>query len=318
MDLAYDHIAEETYSGARSSTPTHPSQSTDAAAAQRPNLQTEFQETFKAFSSSAWGTTLGGIWGNVKKQGETYLEEAKKEAEAARKEAEKGLSGLRETLVSQTRALSVTEKAERSGAEAKDDADTVKDEELTENETFVARFKSEAAKRLKEVQKAEDAADEALLRFGMNIRNFLKDAVAVAPPDASAEKGSDVLFESRDSTGRRVIHTSRFDAQLHVIHTTLSSFTEDPSGSGDQWTEFEDGFDIEKNTEQIAKDLEQYGDLRSAMETLVPEKVEYKDFWTRYYFLRHVVETQEERRKELLKGMLSCLRLPLALALTVL
>ena len=38
------------------------------------------------------------------------------------------------------------------------------------------------------------------------------------------------------------------------------------------------------------------------MEKLVPEKVEYAAFWTRYYFLRMVVETEEERRREILKG----------------
>ena len=36
------------------------------------------------------------------------------------------------------------------------------------------------------------------------------------------------------------------------------------------------------------------------MEKVVPERVEYADFWARYYFLRHVIETEEQRRKELL------------------
>ena len=39
------------------------------------------------------------------------------------------------------------------------------------------------------------------------------------------------------------------------------------------------------------------------MERLVPEKVEYGDFWCRYYFLRLVIETEEQKRRELLKGM---------------
>ena len=41
------------------------------------------------------------------------------------------------------------------------------------------------------------------------------------------------------------------------------------------------------------------------MEKCVPEKVEYKVFWCRYYFLRHVIESEEKRRREMLKGMLS-------------
>ena len=137
------------------------------------------------------------------------------------------------------------------------------------------------------------------------MRNFLKDAVTLAPPEESSEESESggVLFESKSgSSGKRVIHTTRFDAQLHVIHTTLASFTEDPVGSGEEWERFERDFDVGKKTDDVAGDLEKYEDLRTAMEKLVPEKVEYKDFWARYYFLRHVVETQEEKRKEMLKG----------------
>ena len=38
------------------------------------------------------------------------------------------------------------------------------------------------------------------------------------------------------------------------------------------------------------------------MEKLVPEMVEYRLFWMRYYFLRRAVEEDERRRRELLKG----------------
>jgi hypothetical protein len=113
---------------------------------------------------------------------------------------------------------------------------------------------------------------------------------------------SKVLFESKDSEGKRVIHTTRFEAQLHVIHCSLDSFLRDPvTGEFEPWAK---DFDAEKRTEDIAKDLESYDELRRAMEKLVPEKVEYGVFWKRYYFLRHVIETEEKRRRELLKGML--------------
>lgn len=94
-----------------------------------------------------------------------------------------------------------------------------------------------------------------------------------------------------------------WDAQLHAIHTTASSFTQDPS-QGAEWDEWTKNFDIDKQTEAIAQDLEKYEELRRAMEKLVPEKVEYKLFWTRYYFLRKAVEADERRRKEVLKGKL--------------
>jgi hypothetical protein len=109
-----------------------------------------------------------------------------------------------------------------------------------------------------------------------------------------------VLFESRGVDGKRIIHTTRLEAQLHAIHTNIEGFTKDPAG--DEWSKWEKEFKVESKTDDIAADLETYPELRKAMETLVPEKVEYADFWRRYYFLRLAVEADEKKRKELLKG----------------
>jgi hypothetical protein len=177
--------------------------------------------------------------------------------------------------------------------------DLAKDKELQESEGVLSRLQSEASKRLKDIQKAEDAADEALLKFGTNIRNFLRDAVTIAPP-SDGDKSSTVLFESKDAQGKRVIHTTRFDAQLHVIHSSSDSFAKDPAS--EEYEGWVKEFDVEKKTDDIAKDLEKYEELKIAMEKVVPDQVAYKDFWMRYYFLRHSIETAEARRRDLLKG----------------
>lgn len=150
------------------------------------------------------------------------------------------------------------------------------------------------------MEKAEDAADEALLKFGSNIRNYLRDAVTIAPPEEGAPPSAQVMFESKDREGKKVVHATRFDAQLHVIHSSLDSFLKDPASP--EWETWKKSFDAEKKTAEIAKDLDKHEQLRTAMERLVPEKVEYALFWTRYYFLRHVIESEEQRRREMLKG----------------
>jgi len=336
MDYAYDHIQEQSYPDDRSTTPKPSSGDTinddpdtpRQPQFQRQNLQTEFQETFKAFSGSALGAKLGGWWSTARTQGATYYETARKEAERREAEAAKAFEEAKKVVVERTKVVveaaeeqldnivNEEKKAEqqrqqqqqqqeeqktREGDESIKDASTEVDEDT---ETFLNRFKAEAAKRLKEVQQAEDAADQALLRFGSNIRNFLKDTISIAAPEPSADStSSDVLFESKDATtGKRVIHTSRFDAQLHVIHTTPSSFTKDPDGSGTQWEEWKDRFDIEGKTNDIASDLSKYPDLREMMEQVMGEGVAYREFWTRYYFLRYVIEMQEKTRRDLLKG----------------
>lgn len=311
MDIAYDHIQEEAFSNKEGAPSDSNPQESSA------NLNDELQETFRAFSASPWGSRIGGLWNNVRKQGESYYEGARQEYAAASEEAVKGFSDLRDTLADRTKGLSLSTAALTSSGERQID-ETVTPKAAAEvgqlsdkrelggagasgGESFITRLKAEAARRLKEIEKAEEAADEAILRFGMNISQKLREAVSILPPDT--DESGKLLFESKDAEGKRVIHATRFEAQLHVIHSNLESFTKDPVS--DEWPSFKKEFNVETKTGEIAADLEKYPELRSAMEKLVPEQVEYVDFWTRYYFLRLVVETEEKKRKELLKGMLS-------------
>ena len=315
MDIAYDHIQEEVLS------PDEAAEK-DASNREKSNLNTELREAYTTFSSSPWGARLGGFFGTVKKQGESYYEGARQEASAASEEALKGFTELKSTIINRTRSLSLnqSQEASRSAPAAPTDAphdqadkERSDNEALRESEGLVSRFRAEAAKRLKDIEKAEDAADEALLKFGTNVRNFLRDAVTIAPPSEEKETdgSSKVLFESKDSEGKRVIHSTRFDAQLHAIHSSSDSFTKDPiSPEYEKWSQ---EFSVEDRTEGISKHLETYQELRRAMERLVPEKVEYGEFWKRYYFLRMVVETEEQRRRELLKGAFPVHRLTIVI-----
>jgi hypothetical protein len=190
-----------------------------------------------------------------------------------------------------------------SDAPHPDRPDSLPADIVKEAEGMLSRFRSEAAKRLKDIQRAEDAADEALLKFGTNIRDYMREAVTITSPaeGSDAEKEGKVLFESKDAEGKRVVHATRFEAQLHVIHSSLESFLKDPVSP--EWEGWKKGFDVEAKTDAIGKDMERFEELRRAMERCVPEKVEYAVFWCRYYFLRHVVETEEQRRREMLKGV---------------
>ena len=321
MDVAYDHIQEEVLS------PDEIARKEASEKHKQSNLNTEFQEAYKSFSATPWGAKLGGFFSDVKKQGETYYEGARQQGTVAGGEALKGFTDLRTTIVNRARSLSKgqgsqstphagawddeTEEESENKDQAQDQAqDRAKDQTkersesdaLRDSEGVISRFRAEAAKRLKDLEKAEEAADAAIFKFGANISNFLRDAVTIAPPtDETNKDGSrKILFESKDQDGKRVIHTTRFDAQLHAIHASLESFTKDPISP--EYEKWKDDFDVENKTDAIAKDLEKYEELRRTMEKLVPEKVQYPAFWTRYYFLRMVVETEEQRRREMLKG----------------
>lgn len=311
MDVAYDHITEDSLS------PDEANRKTETES----NLNAEFQEAFKAVSASPWGAKLGGWFTQARKQGETLVQDLQKEAGEASEQATKGFSSLREQVVNRTRGMSlntsaegpvpgeeVVPKSEEEGkdarsaeAEALEKPESLPADIVKEAGSLVASLRTLGAAKLKDLQKAEDAADEALLRFGTNVKSFLRDAVTISAPEGEDGVAKEVLFETQEpGTGKKVFHSTRLDAQLHAIHTSSSSFTEDPEG--EEWKTWKENFDAEKKTDAIAQDLEKYEELRRAMEKLVPEKVEYRAFWMRYYFLRKAIEEEEKRRKEVLKG----------------
>lgn len=343
MDFAYDHINEEILAGddkakqgdksadkqgnnekgdKAEQTAAGPS-STDTTSSNSESgnidLSTEVQERFRALSENDWSQTLGDLWGNFRRQGETYYNEARQEVDVASEEAKKNLAEWTDTIVRNTRGLSLgagasseTDTNKSKVNENKPDKDTPEAaerevaEKAGEGETtgkeegFISKFRAEATKRLKEIERAEDAADEALSRFGSSVASFFKEAVSITGPDNEHKEGDPLLFASKDVEGRRIIHTTRFEAELHSIHANLDCFTDDPQSA--EWPEWAKDFDVAKRTEDISSDLESYPELRKAMESLVPEKVQYADFWRRYYFLRHVIESEETKRKEMLKG----------------
>ncbi|KAK5113413.1 hypothetical protein LTR62_003513 [Meristemomyces frigidus] len=330
MDVAYDHVQEESYASPSSEPSHHPSTtSTDESCEASNSLNTDLQQAFQAVSSSPWGSRLGGWFSQARKQGESLVAELQKDAEEAQADAQQGWSSLREQVVQRTRGLSLGGEAGPAAnvpgeegvpgitkttdkAEVKQEVDrpeSLPADIVKEATTLVTSLRNTAAAKLSDLQKAEDAADEALLKFGTNIRNFLRDAVVItAPTDGNdshtigkSNGTNEVLFQTAEpATGRKVFHTSRLDAQLHAIHSTPSSFTVDPEGP--QWEDWKQNFDVEAMTEEIARELEKYEELRRAMGNLVPENVEYRSFWERYWFLRKAVEEDERRRKEILKG----------------
>ncbi|KAI9864164.1 MAG: hypothetical protein M1824_005559 [Vezdaea acicularis] len=316
MDVAYDHIQEEALS------PNEASEKEAKPKGDQTNLNDEFAEAYKAISSSPWGARFGAFLGGVKKQSESYYDGARKELTTASTEASKNLTGITTSLINRTRSLSVkqptaaessaTEKSESSGNESSTPRPSTskprtESEAQRDSEGVLARLRAEASKRLEDIARAEDAADEALLKFGTNIRNFLRDAVTISAPaeGTEAEPGqpAKILFESKGEDGKRVIHTTRFDAQLHVIHCSADSFIKDPASA--EYAPWAARFAVDSKTDDIARHLDKYKELRGAMEKLVPDRVAYADFWKRYYFLRHVIETEEQRRRELLKVLIS-------------
>ncbi|KFY78858.1 hypothetical protein V498_09041 [Pseudogymnoascus sp. VKM F-4517 (FW-2822)] len=273
---AYDHIQESTLAPEEAARNSNGNGGNAAGGGQN-TLNADFQDAYKAISSSPWGAKLGGFFGSVVKQGEHVYKEASQELSAVGQEATKGLADLRSSLVGQAKKPdSSTDSTTPTDGTPKDGSEPATTS--TPSEGVLARLRAEAAKRLKDIERAEDAADEALLRFGTGLRDFLREAVSIAPA-GTEEGGQEGGFESKDAAGKRVIHSTRFEAQMHAIHCNAESFTKD--SEGEEWREWRGGFDAEGRTGEISGDLERFGELRGMMER---------------------IETAEKRRRDLLKG----------------
>ncbi|KAI7188907.1 hypothetical protein KC319_g347, partial [Hortaea werneckii] len=124
MDVAYDHVQEESYSPANAN-----DQSQKQANTSEPpqTLNTEFQQAFQAVSASPWGFKLGGWFNQARKQGEAYLTDLQKEAQDAQGQAAQGWSKLQEEVTNRTRGLSLNaEPAPASGVPGEEAVPSIK------------------------------------------------------------------------------------------------------------------------------------------------------------------------------------------------
>ncbi|KAK9376027.1 uncharacterized protein V1513DRAFT_440437 [Lipomyces chichibuensis] len=313
MDTAYDAIQQEALPD-KDFVERQPEGS--GSEPEAPSLSEEFNEAVQTFHDSAWGTKIGGLWQTVKKQGEVAFDITKKDISVASEMATKELATLSEQLRTSTIANQVATQAsalvtsaserlsfdggEGSRSRSAQIANSVKIAPKSTSKMFsVLRQKAQA--RIEELDTAE--ISKYLNQVGKDVSDFLKDAVTIDPGEDEYTEGTktpiskDVLFDVPEDI-KRQIYTTRLDAQLHALHTSVEPFLADSDDVA--YEEFAKGFSVDSQTATIAGDLEHYPELRKLMEKVVPEKITYEEFWKRYYFLREQINQEELRRKQLL------------------
>ncbi|KAK9461231.1 uncharacterized protein V1516DRAFT_675367 [Lipomyces oligophaga] len=325
MDTAYDAIQQSSLPDKESlkndvTVSGEPSSSQTASATSEQTLQEEFSEAMQTIQESAWGATIGGFWQTMKKQGGIAIEETRKDISVASELASKEFASITTTLRSSTIANQVATQASQVASQASTFVATtrrsfdteaaasavrsrVKDAPASTSRMF-AVLKEQAQKRLDEIDKVEFS--KLASQVGKEVNGLLRDVVSVEPgedvdginDDHSATISKDLLYEVPDDI-KRQIYTTRLDAQLHALHTSVEPFLAAESGD-EEFSKFSDAFSVDAKTEPISDDLEHYPELRKLMEKLVPDKITYTDFWKRYYFLREQINQEEARRKQLL------------------
>lgn len=102
---------------------------------------------------------------------------------------------MREAVVNRTRSLSLNG-GNAPGEQATTGEGSTETDSSNNNANFLNKLKAEAAKRVSELEKAEQKADEYLLKWGATVGAFLKEAVTIAPPQGGefaqeGERGAD-------------------------------------------------------------------------------------------------------------------------------
>ncbi|KAK9473364.1 uncharacterized protein V1510DRAFT_414850 [Dipodascopsis tothii] len=294
MDTAYDSIQRETLPDEGFVAGAAAESAGAAGKGAGKGLSDEVSEAFQTFSNSAWGVRLGGMWENVRKQGEQALDVTKKDLLEASERASKELASLGQQLKTKGAAMGAAAPAVGSAVSG-----------APAPSAMFALIKQRALVRIEDLEKVDFQA--YLAKVGHEVGDFLKDAVTVEPDlDSDGVRArnadgvvSDVLFDLPEDI-KRQIYTTRLDAQLHALHTSPEPFLTDAHDAA--FDTFAGTFDIAAQTDAIAADLEYYPELRKLMERLVPEQTAYDEFWTRYYFLRDQIAQEDDRRKKLLRA----------------
>ncbi|KAL1929435.1 hypothetical protein VTP01DRAFT_1573 [Rhizomucor pusillus] len=150
-------------------------------------------------------------------------------------------------------------------------------------------------------------AEQYLQTFGSEVMQILNKTITVLDPEEQDEQSqgqgrpSTSSQDSQPAPGKR-IYANRKDALLAEVRTNPDTFLKEPEASTSEDKQ-ELQKDVEKRTDEIAKLLEEYPELRDMMDRLVPVQVSYTTFWQRYFYHLWKIEKDEEKRRLIVKGV---------------
>ncbi|KAG2186023.1 hypothetical protein INT43_002461 [Umbelopsis isabellina] len=156
-------------------------------------------------------------------------------------------------------------------------------------------------------------AEQYLEKFGTDAVQTLSRAITVVAPEdseyADSEFGTSSATENQSSSKRiywNIYSTSRKEAMVAELRTDKSYFMMPPTQEDEDvkkiYETFVAGFSVEEYTDEIAKLLQEYPDLRQTMDELVPVQVSYHDFWLRYFYRSWKIDQEDEKRRQIVQG----------------
>ncbi|KAJ3338245.1 hypothetical protein HDU93_009834 [Gonapodya sp. JEL0774] len=239
-------------------------------------------------STSSWSFLVG----EVKKQAQTFADQAHQLAESAPAVA---------TQISSVVASSTARVRDFVLEEEEDDGE----DELTEVE--------------KTLEEGLERGTQILSQVGMELTSWVRKAVTISPAVDESQKSRSIIYDRKHT----IISQLRADpttfltspisgvpgtiaspSRLGVSELSSSAQSEDPSFLEERFSTFSENFNVSAYAGEITRLLNVDSDLRRMMDRLVPSEVSYDTFWLRYYFRVAEIDFQEARRKKLVETVI--------------
>lgn len=93
---------------------------------------------------------------------------------------------------------------------------------------------------------------------------------------------------------------TRFEKRIYELQANPDTYCE-PAKDLDAFAEWGEGFDLDNYEEACKEVLYTHESIAELYVEVVPDIVEEDTFWMRYFFAKHILEQEEERRKRLLE-----------------
>ncbi len=251
-------------------------------------FENEVSKTYDAIETKAstWGASFGSFISNFKVN--DYINETRKQVENFHLDEKVNLT-----------KSTVTKKfGEIQGR-------LVNEENTTKSKNMWSLLSNKTNTYLdeldKELEQVETFAGSYVNKFGQ----FIKDSIVISNPEDEDEliddSEGDLLFNVLDDSKSRPqkVTSTRTEAQLYALHTSPELYL--TNAQDETYDQFKKCFKLDSKTEDIAALLKQNVELNKLSTSIVPEKVKYDEFWTRYFYLYDKILKEESNRKKLLK-----------------
>ncbi|KAJ2549553.1 hypothetical protein EV175_004404 [Coemansia sp. RSA 1933] len=275
--------------------------------------QTENEEEGPTLSSmfgfaASWGKRLQDelhldqLVDQVKKQSEevtqAYRDDIAEFAQAVRVGATRGMDEL-STRFGQLKTDLEAELQDKEGAEEGDGVKREVGSSAGLLQGFGKHFQMDA------LRQRQEKAKRLVGKLGTDLEDLLRDAIVIEAPGSSST-------EEQRTAARKIIYDRRM-AQLAAIQESEDTYLVDPeatesdkanSSLSDDFATFSKDFDLASRQEEnaAAELLKDNPAMAEIHKKLVPELIEDRVFWTRYFFHAWLVDQEETRRKKLVEA----------------